>query len=170
MASLKPVDYSTLRTNQATIILLLVAAFVLDLPWLVGVVAVFMLMGSLLLRRPGFYWIYTRLLRPLKIARPDILMDHPEPHLFAQGLGGVFVLGSVTALLVGAAGLGWVLAWVVIGLAALNLLGGFCMGCFMYYWMNRLRVPGFNQAPPQGTTPGFKPKTLSAQEAGHVRK
>ena len=39
------------------------------------------------------------------------------------------------------------LAWLVIGLAALNLFVGFCAGCFVYYRLNRLGVPGFTQSP-----------------------
>lgn len=32
---------------------------------------------------------------------------------------------------------GWVLAWIVMVLAAINLFLGFCAGCFMYYQLER---------------------------------
>ena len=54
--------------------------------------------------------------------------------------------------------LGWALAWLVIGLAALNLFAGFCAGCAVYYWLNRLQVPGFNQSAPEGVFPGLRPR------------
>jgi len=54
--------------------------------------------------------------------------------------------------------LGWGLVWVVIALAALNLFGAFCVGCAVYYWLNRLKVPGFVKSPPAGTFPGMRPK------------
>ena len=56
----------------------------------------------------------------------------------------------------GFAGLGG-LVWLVIALAALNLFGGFCVGCAMYYWFNRLQVPGFIRAPPGDGSPA-RPK------------
>jgi hypothetical protein len=43
-------------------------------------------------------------------------------------------------------------------LAALNVFTGLCAGCFVYYWLNRLNVPGFSRNAPQGTFPGMKPQ------------
>jgi hypothetical protein len=168
MNGLKPVDHSALRTNQAVIIALLVMAFILNSAPLAGVVAFFMLLGSLALRRPGFFWVYTRILRPLGVIRPDAIEDHAEPHVFAQGFGGVVVLAGFVSLLAGAGALGWGFAWVVIALAALNLFGGFCVGCFVYYWLNRLKVPGFAKSAPQGTLPGMRPRTSGSQGARHA--
>jgi len=150
------VDHSALRVNQTFIIALLVAAFVVNNVWLVAFVAAVMSAGTLL-RRPGFKPLYT-LLKSWGRVRPDVVADNPEPHLFSQGLGAVFVIGGAASLFVGAAGLGWALAWIVIALAALNLFGGFCVGCFVYYWLNRVHVPGFAKAPPPDTFPGMKPK------------
>lgn len=155
--ALRPIDHSALGTNQAVIILLLALAFVLDAPLLAGAVAIFML-GGTALGKPGFGWIYTLALRPLGLVRPDVLMDHPEPHRFAQGLGGTVVLAGVIALAGGLPGPGWGLAGLVIALAALNLFAGFCAGCALYYWLNRLKAPGFSQTPPGGRAPGMRPR------------
>ncbi len=38
-------------------------------------------------------------------------------------------------------------AWRPSMLAALNLFVGFCVGCFVYYQLNRLGVPGFLHSP-----------------------
>jgi hypothetical protein len=157
MNQLKPVDHSALAVNQAAIILLLAAAFILNAPLLAGGVGLVMLAGSAL-GKPGFGWLYTRLLRPLGLVKPDVLQDNPEPHRFAQGFGGVVVLAGYLALSVGAAVVGWALAWLVVALAALNLFGGFCVGCAVYYWLNRLSVPGFVKAPPAGVFPGLRPR------------
>ncbi len=156
-SELRKVDHSALRTNQAAIILLLLAAFVLDLWWLVAFVALIMLLGTLA-GRPGFLLVYLAL-RPLGIIKPYILNDNPEPHRFAQGFGGIVAAGSAAALLLGAVVGGWALAWLVIVLAALNLFAGFCAGCAVYYWLNRLRAPGFTKAPPAGTFPGMRPRS-----------
>jgi len=158
MQNLVSVDHAALKSNQALIISLLILAFVLNLPVLVAVVCAIMLTGSALLKKPGFFMVYERILKPAKIVKPDVLQDHREPHLFAQGVGGLFLLVSALLLLIGSTIPGWVLAWVVVALASLNLFGGFCVGCAMYYWFNQLRVPGFRQAVPQGTFPGMRPK------------
>lgn len=157
MNQLKPIDHAALAVNQASIILLLAAAFIFNIPLIAGGAALFML-GGALFGKPAFGWLYTRLLRPLGLVRPDVLEDHPEPHRFAQGFGGMVVLGGFLALAAGLAGLGWALVWVVIALAALNLFGGFCAGCAVYYWLNRLSVPGFTKAPPAGLFPGLRPR------------
>ena len=154
-SNLQRVDHSALKTNQAFIILFLVIGFVAIQPWLVVFTAAVMLLGTAF-GQPGFGILYRRVLKPLKLVKPDVLLDHPEPHRFAQGLGGVFLVGGAAALFGGVGLLGWALVWVVIGLAALNLFAGFCTGCAVYYWLNRLHVPGFIQAPPEGTFPGTR--------------
>ena len=55
---------------------------------------------------------------------------------------------------------GWVLSWLVIVLAALNLFVGFCAGCAVYYWLHRLQVPGFSKTPPAGIFPGNQAATM----------
>lgn len=154
---LQRVDHSALRTNQAFIIALLIIAFIINVPWLVAAVALVMLLGTAF-DRPGFGLLYTRVLRPLGWVKPDVVPDNPEPHRFAQGFGGAVLAAAFAALLAGALALGWALSWLVVALAALNLFGGFCMGCAVYYWLNRLHVPGFTKAPPKGTFPGMLPK------------
>ena len=152
------VDHSALKVNQALIIVGLLVAFVLDLPWLAGAVALVMLIGTAI-GRPGFFFAYLGVLRPAGIVRPDPLSDNPEPHRFAQGFGGVVAALSTVLLFLGAAAAGWALTWLVIVLAALNLFAGFCAGCAVYYWLHRLQVPGFVKSPPAGTFPGMRPRS-----------
>ena len=142
----RKVDHSALRTNQAFIISLLVIAFVLDAKWLVVFVAAVMLIGTLWPNIALFKAVYGYILKPLKIARPDVRRDNPEPHLFAQGVGGAFLTAATIAFVFSVPIVGWVLTWIVIALAALNLFAGICVGCLMYYWFNRLGVPGFKYA------------------------
>jgi hypothetical protein len=154
--TLTKVDHTALKTNQSFIIGLSVIAFILNAPWLASLVALVMIVGTLL-KVPGFGFIY-RALKAAGWPRPDILLDNPEPHRFAQGFGGVVMLAGTVALYLNAAVLGWGLVWLVIALAALNLFGGFCVGCAVYYWLSRLQIPGFTKAPPEGTFPGMRPK------------
>lgn len=153
--SLRPVDHAALGTNQALIIGLLIAAFVLDVAWLALAVGLVMAVGTAI-GKPGFWLVY-RGLRWLNFVRPQVLQDNDEPHRFAQGLGAGFALLGGGLLLVGVSVVGWGLVWLVVALAALNLFGGFCVGCFVYYWLGRLKLPGFSKAPPPNTLPGTRP-------------
>lgn len=127
------VDHAALRVNQSFIIGLLALAFVLDWLWLVGFVALVMLMGTAVPQAALFKRIYQHILRPAGLVEPDPVRDDPAPHQFAQGMGGVVVLLATLALWLGFAVVGWALAGIVIFLAALNLFAGFCAGCFVYY-------------------------------------
>ncbi|MBC8505822.1 MAG: DUF4395 domain-containing protein [Anaerolineales bacterium] len=152
---LTKVDHTALKTNQALIITLNVLAFILNVPWLALIVTVVMILG-ILRKKPGFGFIY-RLLKPSGWPKPDVIMDNPEPHRFAQGFGAVVMLIGSVSLYTGALTLGWALIWLVVALAALNLFAGFCIGCALYYWLNRFNLPGFSKSPPEGTFPGMRP-------------
>ncbi len=153
---LKKIDHSATKVSQVTIVVLNVLAFILNLPWLAGFVMVVMLFGTLI-GVPAFGFIYRYGLKPAGLMKPHVLLDNPEPHRFAQGFGGVVMLIGTISLYLGLPGLGWILVWLVAALAALNAFGGFCVGCFIYYWLTRLHVPGFTKNPPQGTFPGMRP-------------
>lgn len=155
--TLKAIDHSALKTNQAVIIALSLGSFIFDLPWLALATALVMAAGTAL-NRPGFGFVYRRLLKPAGLLKPDVLQDHTEPHRFAQGLGGTFLAAGSLLLLAGASAAGWALVWLVIFLAALNLFAGFCAGCAAYYWLGRLKLPGFDKTPPQAGLPGMRSK------------
>lgn len=155
--TLQKVDHSALKANQLMIIALSILAFILNLPVLVVLVALVMGIGSAL-KVPGFLPVYKYVLRPRGWMKPDVLDDNPEPHRFAQFLGFLFLTAGSVALFAGAAILGWGLVWLVVALAALNAFGGFCVGCAVYYWLSRMKLPGFSKRPPAGTFPGTKPK------------
>ncbi|UCG25542.1 MAG: DUF4395 domain-containing protein [Chloroflexota bacterium] len=144
---LRTVDQSALRVNQAFIIALLLLAFVLNDPAIVVLVALVMLLGTAAPRASLFKLVYARLLRPVGLVKPHVIPDNPEPHRFAQGFGGVVLVLALIALLAGPAVLGWALVWLVIVLAGLNLFLVFCAGCFVYYQLNKLNVPGFAHSP-----------------------
>jgi hypothetical protein len=138
------------------IIALLIASFVADSALLSAAVGLIMLTGTAL-DTIGFKPVY-RLLRALGVLHPDVLQDNPEPHRFSQGFGAVVLIGAALAFAAELFAVGWALAWLVIILAGLNLFGGFCVGCAVYYWLNRLHIPGFTQAPPPSVLPGRRPQ------------
>ena len=153
--NLKALDYSAMQTSRAVRMGLLLAAFIVDAPWLVAVSGILMLIGTAR-GRSDFGFVY-RALRRAGWISPDLIPDNPEPHRFSLGIGGVFLAGGTLAFLAELPVAGWTLTWIVIGLTALNLFGGFCVGCAAYYWFNRIGLPGFVKAPPPGVFPGRRP-------------
>lgn len=141
-ASIRRVDHSALRTNQAFIIGLLLIGFLISSWVLVAFVCAVMIIGTIWPSAGLFKLVYNRILKPAKLVKPDVIQDNPEPHLFAQGMGGAFLLAATAALLAGATVLGWALTWIVILLAGVNLFLGFCAGCAVYYQLNRMGVRG----------------------------
>lgn len=158
------VDHTAIKVNQITIIVFSILGFILNQPWIVFFTGMVMLAGTII-GKPGFLLLYTRALKPMGLAKPRIHMDNPEPHRFSQGLGSVFLLSGSLLIFLGSSLLGWALVWLVVFLAGLNAFGGFCVGCFVYYWLARMKFPGFNKRPPEGTFPGMRPKGLEGNES-----
>jgi hypothetical protein len=133
------VDTTALKFNQASIVILTLLGFVLDQPYLVLLVGLVLAIGTIMPDAALFKQIYLKGLKPAKLLKANVIADDPAPHQFAQGVGALFLLASSSVLLtVGATGLGWTLAWIVIILAAVNLFFGFCAGCFVYYQLDRV--------------------------------
>lgn len=132
--------------NGATIVLLLVA-FILGAPLLVLFVAVAQLLGGLALPFAPYRLAYQQLVSN-GIFSPRVVIDNAEPHRFAMLVGALFN-GVGGLLLLAGAGAGWALVWIVIVLANLNFWLNFCVGCLMYYQLNRLGVPYFTASPIQ---------------------
>ncbi len=141
------IDHTSLKFNQSAIIGLLVLAFLFDQIWLVGFVALVMLVGTWWPRAGLFKLLYKQFLRPAGLLKPTLVADEQQPHLFAQGLGGLFLAISFGAFLVGLPFIGWLFVGMVVVLAAINLFLGFCLGCYLYYQMARrglrLSLPGW---------------------------
>ena len=137
------IDHSALKFNQGSIITLTLLGFILNQPLLPCFVAVVLLAGSI---NPGFAlfkFTYSHVIKPLKLLKPDPVEDIPAPHEFAQLLGGIMLGFGSLLLYTGSILSGWIFAWIVIVLAAANLFFGFCAGCFVYYQLRKLGVPGF---------------------------
>jgi hypothetical protein len=126
-------DPNVLKFNQISIIAFLILAFLLQQPIIVAFVAAVMLLGTFYPKLALFKNMYSSLVRPaLGIAR-NMVEDDPRAHNFAQGVGGVVLVLSSLAFLLGSSVVGWGLGIVVIALAGLNLTTNICVGCFLYY-------------------------------------
>lgn len=152
--SLRKVDHSGLKTGQAATIILLIVAFVLNSTLgtlLVALVAIAQLLGALDLPFAPYRLLYQQIVKPLGVVKPHVINDNPEPHRFAMLVGALFNGVATLALIANAATLAWVLVAIVVVLANLNFWLNFCAGCWMYYQLNRLGIPGFTQAPIQSS-------------------
>ncbi len=136
---IKKVDTTAIKFNQGSIIVLTGLGFVLNQPYLVLLVGLVLAIGAIWSQAGLFKLVYQKLVKPAGLLRANVIDDDPAPHQFAQGVGALFLLVSSSLLLgVGNAALGWVLAWIVIILAGVNLFFNFCTGCFVYYQLDRL--------------------------------
>jgi len=134
----KKVDTTALKFNQASIITVTLLGFLFNQPYLVLLVGVVLAIGTIAPEAALFKQIYLKLLKPNNLLKANVIDDDPAPHQFAQGVGALFLLASSALLLFNSALIGWILAWIVIVLAAVNLFFNFCAGCFVYYQLDRV--------------------------------
>jgi hypothetical protein len=147
---LRKVDHNGLKTGQAATIILLILAFVLNnsaSTALVAFVALAQLLGALDVPFAPYRLLYQNVVKPSGLVKPHVINDNPEPHRFAMLVGALFNGVATLALMAGAPTLAWVLVGIVVVLANLNFWLKFCAGCWMYYQLNRLGVPGFTHTP-----------------------
>jgi len=145
--TIRQVDHTGLKTGQAATIILLLLGFILNSPLLVALVALAQLLGALDVPFAPYRLLYQRVVKPSGLVKPNVIPDNPEPHRFAMLLGAVMNTLATIALLAGAPTLAWVLVWIVIVLANLNFWVNLCVGCMIYYQLNRFGIPGFTYAP-----------------------
>jgi uncharacterized protein DUF4395 len=135
------VDHSALKVNQTGIIATVLVAFIGSAFYrpalvLIPLLAIVLLVGTFAPRYALFKQFYFKVLKPRGIVKPRPVQDRPEPHNFAQGLGGVF-LGVASAFLLPVPVIGLALALLVAVLAFVNLAFGYCLGCQIYFQLGK---------------------------------
>jgi uncharacterized protein DUF4395 len=135
------VDHSALKVNQTGIVATVLVAFIgsaffRPLLVLIPLLAIVLLLGTFAPQLALFKQLYFQVLKPRGIVKARPVPDRPQPHNFAQGLGGVF-LAVATAFLVPLPVIGLALALLVAVLAFVNLAFGYCLGCQIFYQLER---------------------------------
>jgi Domain of unknown function (DUF4395) len=135
------VDHSALKVNQTGIIATVLVAFVgsafyRPLLVLIPLLAIVLLVGTFAPQFALFKQFYFKVLKPRGIVKPRPVQDRPEPHNFAQGLGGVFLVVA-SAFLLPVPVIGLALALLVAVLAFVNLAFGYCLGCQIYFQLGK---------------------------------
>jgi len=135
------VDHSALKVNQTGIIATVLVAFIGSAFYrpalvLIPLLAIVLLVGTFAPRYALFKQLYFKVLKPRGIVKPRPVQDRPEPHNFAQGLGGVFLVVA-SAFLLPVPVIGLALALLVAVLAFVNLAFGYCLGCQIYFQLGK---------------------------------
>jgi uncharacterized protein DUF4395 len=136
----KKVDTNALKFNQINIIGWTILAFVLDWPWLVGLVGVAMAIGAVWPDSGPFRLLYKNVVVPANLVKPNVIADDPAPHRFALGFGAVVVLLATVILALGLPIIGWALSAIVALLAFINFAFNYCVGCQIYFLLGRLGI------------------------------
>jgi hypothetical protein len=135
------VDHSALKVNQTGIVATVLVAFIgsaflRPALVLIPLLSIVLLLGTFAPRLALFKQLYFKVLKPRGIVKPRPVQDRPEPHNFAQGMGGV-VLAIASLFLVPLPVVGLALSLLVAILAFINLAFGYCLGCQIYYQLGR---------------------------------
>jgi len=135
------VDRSALKFNQGAIVTLTAVAFIFNINWMIAFVTIVLIIGTIFPKAGLFKLIYFHIAKRFVIIKPNIVEENDTPHLFAQGMGGVFL--SISFLLLEFANqqfVGWTLSLLVLALAFVNLTLNFCAGCFIYFQLGKLGI------------------------------
>ncbi len=136
------IDQNALRANQVFIVAAVAIAFLLGAErgvWLIALLALCMAIGVLSPGNGPIQVLYRKVLVPVGILKPQREAGNAAPHRFAQMMGTVCLAVSGLLLVLGFDLAGWALAFIVLALALVNLLFGFCAGCFIYLQLARIR-------------------------------
>ena len=138
------VDHSALKVNQTGIVATVLVAFAgsalfRPLLVLIPLLAIVLLVGTFAPQFALFKQLYFKALKPRGIVKPRSVQDRPEPHNFAQGLGGVFLVVA-SIFLIPVPFLGLAIALLVAVFAFVNLAFGYCLGCQIFYQLERRGV------------------------------
>jgi Domain of unknown function (DUF4395) len=139
--STQVVDHSALKVNQTGIVTTVLVAFVGSAFYrpallLIPLLAIVLLLGTFAPNLALFKQFYFQVLKPRGIVKPRPVQDRPEPHNFAQGLGGVFLVVA-SAFLLPVPVIGLAIALLVAVLAFVNLAFGYCLGCQIYFQLSK---------------------------------
>ena len=135
------VDHSALKVNQTGIVTTVLVAFIgsalyRPLLVLIPLLAIVLLVGTFAPQLALFKQFYFKVLKPRGIVKPRPVQDRPEPHNFAQGMGGV-VLAIASIFLLPLPVVGLALSLLVAVLAFVNFAFGYCVGCQIYFQLGK---------------------------------
>jgi len=153
------VDHAEIKLGQLlTILIASLALLYQHTPPLFLLGGIFLLSGTVRVISP-FSMLYRWVVSPLGIMRSDYRLDTIQPHKFGQLIGALTVMLALGLIEYGAPVAGWVVVAVLI-LLTVTSYAGWCIGCFLYYQLNRFGLRGFFRYAPRdkGVFPGMRPR------------
>lgn len=161
----KQVDHAEIKTGQVlTMAIASIALLTQDL-WALAVLGIIFFLSGTVRSLSPFYWIYHWIVLPSGLVRSDYRMDIIQPHKFGQLVGAMTVVIALSLLNMGYTSAGWMVVLVLVILTATSYMG-WCIGCFIYYQMNRLGIRGFFRHRPVDSSvfPGRRPPPATGPE------
>ncbi len=126
------VDPRGQRFGAGTSAVILVAAFLVNQPVIVGIVAIAMFTSAAFGTR---YWLlgkpWPSIRRALRLGPTEL--EHEYPPRFAQALGVVFLGFGLVLIALNVTLAGWAVVGAVVGLQTLLATTGYCLGCRLYF-------------------------------------
>ena len=120
------------RFGASVSAILLVAATITQMPWLVALALLSIATSAAFGLKYSIYGtIWRRIVKVARLGPSE--PEHEYPPRFAQVLGSVALTLSLVAFLLGAPVVGWVFALAVAGLQTLLAVTGYCLGCRLYF-------------------------------------
>lgn len=131
-------DRNALKVAQITLVVVLGIAYISATLWLIYVGA---LLLALALGAPQYapQALIYRVVRRIGLIGSHVVDEDPAPHRFAQQMGFAVLLIASAAAALGWASVAWGATLLVIFLALLNIVLGFCAGCFVHAQIARMR-------------------------------
>ncbi|MDH5370302.1 MAG: DUF4395 domain-containing protein [Gammaproteobacteria bacterium] len=145
------VDHAEIKMGQ--ILTMIISATALTLQNQIPLIilgGIFLLSGTVRVISP-FSLLYRWVIHPLGIIKSDYRLDNIQPHKFGQLVGVITVMLALGLMHFGFTFAGWSIVVVLILLTATSY-AGWCVGCFMYYQLNRLGLGGFFKHEPTDKT------------------
>lgn len=131
------IDNRAVRTLQSFVALMTGAGFLLDVKWLVTLVALQLIIGLTFGRKYCLPCVFY-----FKVIQPrygEGRIEDSRPPRFANIVGASFTTIATVLFIAGLTTAGWVFSLIVTTLAAFAAISGICVGCEMYALYARIR-------------------------------
>ncbi|WP_138755015.1 DUF4395 domain-containing protein [Paenibacillus sinopodophylli] len=134
---MKEIPIPLVRSNQTGIVITLLIAISLQLPWLIAVLFIIQVVGLLGGPRSNLFILAGR---PLLAKRlPSAQTEAAELQRFNNSLGVGFLTLSLLSFVIGWTTAGYIFAGMM-GAAALAAILGYCIGCTIYFQFKQFRA------------------------------
>ena len=136
------VDHAEIKMGQVlTIFISVIALLTQNQLTLLILGGLFLLSGTIRSISP-ISLLYKWIILPAGIMKSDYRLDNIQAHQFGQLVGVLTVVLAIGLLQSGYQFAGWSVVVLLIFLTVISFFG-WCIGCFMYYQLNRLGLGGF---------------------------